>query len=135
MSTPSSVPTKYRPEAIETAVERVVAFGRSLLADAPEQLLGIVERQARQLLKQQSALQTYEQQLKRLEEEVTVLKEEQRIGSVAPFRIDEKKRKQAPKKPGRKPGHRGTWRQSPPPSASDEHIEVALTQAQTVVKI
>ena len=128
MSTASSVTTEYRPEAIETAVERVVAFGRSLLADAPEQLLSIVERQARQLLKQQSTIQAYEEQFKTLEKEVSALKEEQRVGNVAPFRIDEKKRKQSPKKPGRKLGHRGAWRHSPPPAASDEHIEVSLPQ-------
>ena len=109
-------------------MERVVAYGRSLIVNDPEQLLDIVERQARQLLKQQSVIQAHEQQLKTLEKEVAALKEDQRIGSVAPFRIDEKKRKQAPKKPGQKPGHRGAWRQSPPPAASDEHIEVSLSQ-------
>lgn len=128
MSTASSVTTEERPEAIETAVERVVAFGRSLLAEAPEQLLDIVERQARQLLTQQSALQANEQQLKTLAHELSALKAEQRVGHVAPFRLDEKKRKQAPKKPGRKPGHQGTWRQSPPPAKSDEQVEVALAQ-------
>ncbi|MEO0887303.1 MAG: transposase [Cyanobacteria bacterium J06648_10] len=128
MSPSTSVTTEYRPEAIETAVERVVAFGRSLLADAPEELLGIVERQSRQLLKQRSALQAYEQQIKMLEAQVGQLKEGQFVGSVAPFRIDEKKRKQVPKKPGRKPGHRGEWRQAPPPAASDEHLEVSLAQ-------
>lgn len=98
-------------------MERVVAYGRSLIVNDPEQLLDIVERQARQLLKQQSVIEAHEQQLKTLEKAVAALKEEQRVSSVAPFRIDEKKRKQAPKKPGRKPGHRGAWRQSPPTSS------------------
>lgn len=118
---------QYRPEAIEAAVQRVVAFGRKLLVNEPEQLLSIIERQARQLLSQQSELNKYQQQLKTLQDEVKSLKEAEFTGSVAPFRIDEKKRPQKPKRPGRKPGHRGEWRQSPPPSEHDEQIEVPLT--------
>ncbi|MEO0645072.1 MAG: IS66 family transposase [Cyanobacteria bacterium J06650_10] len=119
--------TKYRPEAIDTAVARVVAFGRKLLVDSPEQLLNIVGRQARQLLTQQGELDEYKQQFQVLQGEVKALQEAQFVGSVAPFRIDERKRSQKPKKPGRKPGHRGAWRQSPPPSERDEHIEVPLS--------
>lgn len=103
-----------------------MAFGRQLLVDEPEQLLSVVERQARQLLSQQSALNEYQQKLKTLQNEVKSLKEAEFTGSVAPFRIDERKRSQPPKRPGRKPGHPGTWRQSPPPSERDEHIEVPL---------
>ncbi len=120
--------SQYRPEAIETAIERVVAFGRQLLAGAPEQLLSIVERQARQLLNQQAELNDYKQQLARLQGDIEALKENQFTSSVAPFRIDEKKRVHHPKKPGRKPGHRGTWRQSPPLSEHDEQIDVPLAQ-------
>ena len=105
-----------------------MAFGRKLLEGDPEQLLDIVERQARQLLSQQSELDGYKQQLTTLQREVKELKENQFIGSVAPFRIDEKKRLQKPKRPGCKPGHRGEWRQSPPPSEHDEHIGVPLGQ-------
>ncbi|MEL7358483.1 MAG: hypothetical protein AAFN40_18220, partial [Cyanobacteria bacterium J06560_6] len=126
MSTAPPTPTKYRLEAIDTAVERVVAFGRQQLVDSPEQVLDIVGRQARQLLAQQTELAQYKQQLQALESEVAALQSAQFVGSVAPFRIDEKKRSQKPKKPGRKPGHRGAWRQSPPPSEHDEHIEVPL---------
>jgi len=126
LSNSSPAATKYRSEAIETAVEQVLAFGRSLLEEAPEQLLGLVERQARQLLQQQPELEAYEQQVAALSDEVRVLKAEQHIGSVAPFRIDERKREPSPKQPGRKPGHTGRWRQSPPPSERDEHIEVPL---------
>ena len=104
-----------------------MAFGRNLLVEAPEQLLSIVERQARQLLVQQATLNDYEQQLQSLHDEVKTLQENQFIGSVAPFRIDEKKRSRQPKKPGRKSGHQGAWRQSPPPSERDEHIDVPLT--------
>ena len=73
--------TKYRPEAIETAVERVVAFMRKLLMKSPKQLLAIVERQARQLLVQQSALAASKQQLQSLQNEVDALQETQFIGS------------------------------------------------------
>ena len=117
---------QYRPEAIETALKRVVAFGQKLLKSDSEQLLEIVERQARQLLHQQSESDGYQQQLTTLQQEVKELKENRLTGSVAPFRIDEKKRSLIPKRPGRKPGHRGEWRQSPPPSERDEHIEVPL---------
>ena len=126
MSTVPPTTTKYRPEAIDTAVERVVAFGRKLLVDSPEQLLSIVERQARQLFAQQAELDKYKHQLQALQGEVKALQESQFAGSVAPFRIDEKKRSRSPKKPGRKRGHTGAWRQSPPPSEHDEHIEVPL---------
>ncbi len=103
-----------------------MVLGRQLLVDAPEQLLSIVERQARQLLKQHSELTACHQQLSRLQGDIDALKETQVTGSVAPFRIDEKKRVHTPKKPGRKPGHPGAWRQAPPPSAHDEHIDVPL---------
>lgn len=103
-----------------------MAFERKLLVDNPEKLLSIVERQARQLLVQQTELDEYKQQLQALQGEVKTLQENQVIGSVAPFRIDEKKQSGSPKKPGRKPGHSGVWRQSPPPSERDEHIEVPL---------
>lgn len=42
----------------------------------------------------------------------------------APFRIPEEKRKEVPKRPGRKPGHPGTYRRRP--EHSDDEVEVAL---------
>jgi len=42
----------------------------------------------------------------------------------APFRIDDERRKQAPKRPGRKPGHQASWR--PVPDQVDEQITVPL---------
>lgn len=103
-----------------------MAFGRQLLAQTPVQVLDIVERQARRLLSQQAEINDYRRQLAALENEVAGLQAEQVPGSVAPFRIAEEKRERAPKRPGRKPGHRGQWRQSPPPDERDEHIEVRL---------
>ncbi len=68
-----------------------MAFGRELLVDVPEQLLGVVERQARQLLKQQSELNDCRQQLAALEREVETLQENQIACSAVPFRIYEEK--------------------------------------------
>lgn len=42
----------------------------------------------------------------------------------APFRVPEEKRKRDPKKPGRKPGHPGSYR--PRPDHVDEYIDVAM---------
>lgn len=103
-----------------------MAFGRQLLAQSPRQVLDIVERQARRLLSQQAEINDYRRQLAALQTEVEGLRAVQVPGSVAPFRIDEEKRELVPKRPGRKPGHRGAWRQSPPPADSDEQLEVNL---------
>ncbi|MEL6554290.1 MAG: hypothetical protein AAFQ63_12615 [Cyanobacteria bacterium J06621_11] len=73
MSNSSPATTKYRPAAVGTAIARVLAFGHKLLVEAPEQLLSVVERQARQLLAQQSELDEYKQQLQALQGEVKAL--------------------------------------------------------------
>ncbi|NEQ51758.1 MAG: hypothetical protein F6K11_16725 [Leptolyngbya sp. SIO3F4] len=78
MSNLSPAPSQYRPEAIETAIERVMVFGRQLLVEAPDQLLNIVERQARQLLKHHSELIACKQQLARLQGDLDVLKDQER---------------------------------------------------------
>ena len=117
----------YSSTAIEAAVSRAVAVGRELLEQSPEQVLTLLERQARQLLNQQAELSSCRRQLAELHESMAELEAQKPPTSVAPFRVDEKKRKAAPKRPGRKPGHRGQWRQAPPPADSDEQIEVSLT--------
>ncbi len=114
-----------RREAAEAAVERVVTLGRELLERDPSQLLEHLERQARRLLAQQAELSTCRQQLAELQSEVEALKQEV-TSRVAPFRRKKPKGQNPPKKPGRQPGHRGEWLQSPPSAASDEHIEVSL---------
>lgn len=111
---------------MDTAVARAVAVGRELLEHSPEQVLSILERQARQLLIQQAELSSYRRQNAELQQSMADLAAQKTPTSVAPFRVDEKKRKSTSKRPGRKPGHRGQWRQAPPPAESDEHIEVAL---------
>ena len=103
----------------------MVTLGRELLERDPSQLLEYLERQARRLLVQQAELSTCRQQLAELQSEVEALKQEV-TSRVAPFRRKKPKGQNPPKKPGRQPGHRGEWLQSPPSAASDEHIEVSL---------
>ena len=88
--------------------------------------MAIVERQARRLLIQQAELSSYRHQLAELHHSYDELEALKTLTRAAPFRMDEKKRKTSPNRPGRKPGHRGQWPQAPPPSESDEHIEVSL---------
>ena len=107
-------------------MQRVVVIGQRLLDSDPSQVLGVLERQARQLLHQQNEILEYRRQITQLQQAVDQLKQ-QAPGRVAPFRRESAKKKTAPKPPGQKPGHRGQWRQSPPASERDEHIEVTLT--------
>lgn len=100
--------------------------GRQWLTDDPEQLLYHFERQAKQLLALQSELRECQAQLQECQAELQQLQEEQRRGSIAPFRREAAVSPKALKRPGRKPGHRGQWRRSPAAAATDEHIEVAL---------
>lgn len=106
----------------------MVTYGRELLAQAPEQLLGVIERQARALLTQQEELMAYQQQVEALQRQVKELEAKAAIGKVAPFRREESKRVGAPKRSGRKGGHQGQWRVCPPPREDDEHIEVLLEE-------
>jgi len=108
------------------ALERVVALGRQWLANDPEQLLQHFARQAEQLLHLRAELRTCQAQLETCQTELQQLQDEPHRSSVAPFRRTSEESTQAPQKPGRKPGHRGEWRRSPPPLTSDEQIEVPL---------
>lgn len=107
------------------ALKRVVALGRQWLAEDPEQLLQHFARQAEQLLQLRAELRECQAQFQAGQAELQQLQAEQHQGSVAPFRRSVES-SQAPGRPGRQPGHRGDWRRSPPPAATDEHIEVAL---------
>jgi hypothetical protein len=122
---PLSAPENTR-DAKAIALERVVALGRQWLAEDPEQLLQHFNRQAEQLLQLRAELRACQAQLRDCQAELQQLEEESHPGSVAPFRRTPEASTQAPQKPGRKPGHRGEWRRSPPPLASDEQLEVAL---------
>ena len=108
------------------ALQRVVALGRQWLSDEPEQLLSHFKRQAEQLLALRSELKECQRQLQECQVALQQLQDEQRRGHVAPFRREPSASSQAPKRPGRQPGHPGDWRRSPTAAASDEHIEVSL---------
>lgn len=127
LDSPASTQLSESSTAIEAAVNRAVAVGRELLEHSPDQVLAILERQARRLLIQQAELSSYRHQIAELHHSIDELEAQKTPPSAAPFRVDEKKRKTSPKRPGRKPGHRGQWRQAPPPAESDEHIDVCLT--------
>ena len=88
----------------------------------------------RELVKQNRALRRENHELRQrvaeLEQKVLDLQDklEAAVGrglrQAAPFRVPEKRKKDNPGKPGRKPGHQGVWRRKP--EHVDEYIEVAL---------
>jgi transposase len=103
----------------------------------PDRLLQAALRQAKELaevvperdglLEQNAWLrQRLEMQTKRIAELQAALQAAERAAhcQAAPFRIEEKKRVLAPKRPGRKPGHPGAFRHRP--DRIDESIEVEL---------
>jgi transposase len=103
----------------------------------PDRLLQAALRQAEQLaqiiperdcLRTQNAWlhQQLEAKTKRIVELEEALETAQRVAhrQAAPFRIEEKKRVLAPKRPGRKQGHPGAFR--PQPDQIDEYSEVEL---------
>ena len=103
----------------------------------PDRLLEAALRQATELaellpeldgLRNQNVVlaQQLEIQAKRMAQLEEALQAAERAAhrQAAPFRIEEKKRLSAPKRPGRKPGHPGTFRHKP--DHLDEAIEVQL---------
>lgn len=97
------------------------------LSERPEQVLQVVERQARQLVVQQDEIAHYQQQVSQLQQEVARL-QSQPARSAAPFAIAPEKRKAEPKRAGREVGHRGEWRRPPAETVFDERIEVPLEE-------
>jgi len=88
----------------------------------------------RELVKQNRALRRENRQLRQriaeLEQKVLDLQDklEEAVGrglrQAAPFRVAEKRKKDNPGQPGRKPGHKGVWRRRP--DHVDERVEVPL---------
>ena len=88
----------------------------------PDKLIGIILRQA-DIIRQQTA------GIARLEGRVRELEEQPGAGGgntpgAAPFRVADKKRKAKPGRPGRKKGHKGSYRK--PPEKADKTVEVPL---------
>ncbi len=85
----------------------------------PETLIEIILRQARKLYEQAQQLEKQQKRIRDLEQQQ---RNNQR--TAAPHRIDEAKRVQQPKPPGRRKGHPGFYRKRP--ARVDQTVEVAL---------
>ena len=109
----------------ETAIARVVGLVEGWLVEQPQQVLQVVERQARQLLAQQAEIAHYQAQVAQLQQALQQV-QEQPARSAAPFALAPEKRQKTPKRPGRPAGHRGEWRTPPPAADTDEQITVQL---------
>ena len=88
----------------------------------PDKLIAIILEQSKRI---EELAETVQRQQKRIEELESKL-DDSHPGSTAPFRIDQKKRKQALRKPGRSKGHKGHFK-STPQTISNE-IVVPLEQ-------
>ncbi len=87
-----------------------------LVKEAPEAVVNLV-------MVMQEQIAELRAEVRRLQERVAELEEQNRPPS-APFRRREEQRKATPKKPGRAPGHPGSYRRVP--EVVDEQIEVPL---------
>ena len=88
-------------------------------------LVELAERQADQLSDQARRIAELEAKLSDLDRRFEELGRRAMRGA-APFSRPEAKRKKAPKRPGRKDGHAGSFRLRPPDEAVDRWIEVPL---------
>jgi len=118
-------------------MKATLAILRQWRREDPDRLLQAALRQAQELaevvperdqLRSQNATlrQQLELKTKRIEQLEEALEVAQRAAyrQAAPFRIEPQKRAGAPKRPGRKHGHPGSFRHKP--DHIDEHIEVQL---------
>lgn len=109
----------------DAAIARVVTLVQGWIVDQPQQVIQVVERQARQLLAQQDEIAHYQAQVAQLQQELQQV-QGQPARSAAPFALAPEKRQKTPKRPGRPIGHRGVWRTPPPAADTDEQIAVQL---------
>lgn len=114
----SAILTQWRHHDPDRLLQAALRQAKELAQLVPE--LGSLRSQ-NESLRQQLEIQT-----KRLAELEEALEVAQRAAhrQAAPFRIEEKKRVSAPKRPGRKDGHPGAFRHQP--DQIDESIEVEL---------
>jgi transposase len=107
-----------------TANPSNAAVLRKALEDLPkEQLITLILQQADRISELSEQVERLGEQVTKLTEQIEEL-ERTSHRQAAPFRRDSDKKVAKPKKPGRKTGHKGFWRQ--PPSHIDEEIEVLL---------
>ena len=74
------------------------------LRDQPDRLIEIILQQAGRMVEMEAEMSALKQRLSDLEQKPP--------GSTAPFRIEDRKRVSNPKKPGRKGGHKGSYRRA-----------------------
>lgn len=119
-----------RPDKQERLVERIAAIAREKQAREPDWLIERLVKQGQRVLEFEAQTTEQAQQLEAQSRQIKELKEKlaqaERAGKrqAAPFRRS--KRKTQPKRPGRKAGHQGQWREAPAASAVDEHYEMPL---------
>jgi len=107
-----------------TAKASNVAVLRKALEDlSKEQLITLIFQQAERISELTEQVDRLGEQVKKLTEQIEEL-ESSGHRQAAPFRRDADKKVANPKRPGRKAGHKGFWRQPPP--RIDEEIEVPL---------
>ena len=91
----------------------------------PERLIELILQQAERISELTGELQCRSARVQNLERQLhDACKEAKR--QAAPFRRPEHKRCSSPKRPGRKPGHKGSYLK-PPDREPDEHIDQPLT--------
>ncbi|MGJ3247335.1 MAG: IS66 family transposase [Elainellaceae cyanobacterium] len=117
-------------ERIMAAASQVKEIAQWMLENHPQRLVERVEAQALRIAELERQREVNQREIATLRSE---LAEAQRAGKrqAAPFRIAQQKRKQHCKRPGRKAGHPGAWRECPADEAVDEHIEVPLERCPT----
>lgn len=114
----------------ERVAEQITRLAREKQAGEPDWLIEHFVQQGLRVLELEQQKIEQARQIEAQAAEIEELKEKlaqaERAGKrqAAPFRRS--KRKTQPKRPGRKAGHRGHWRQPPAASAADEHYEMPL---------
>ena len=114
----------------ERVAEYITRLAREKQAGEPDWLIEHFVQQGLRVLELEQQKTEQARQIEAQAAEIVELKEKlaqaERAGKrqAAPFRRS--KRKTQPKRPGRKAGHRGHWRQPPAASAADEHYEMPL---------
>ena len=93
-----------------------------LVRERPQAAVELILQQGEAIVRQQRAIEALEKRVAQLEE---ALRQSGGGGAgAAPFRLEPGKRKETPKAPGRKAGHRGEFRSAP--EVIDQTIEVSL---------
>lgn len=114
----SAVETRYSVAGV-CAVCMALGMERSdLEALEKAELVALAERQARRIAELEARLSGLAERLEALER--------RSARGAAPFAREDEKRAKAPRRPGRKGGHEGTWRRRPDDDAVDCHVDVPL---------